>query len=523
MVELGSEQELLVGPLIMSVGLAFGYYFHVILTRIGSASDTKKATRILEDARQEADSLRREAKVSARDEVVRARENFEKETLERRKHLTLLDERLSERELNIDRRLSLLEKKEAQADARQHALEQREQELVAHRKELDDLIGQERTRLQEMAQMTVDEARKLLLRSLEQDVQTETGNLIRRKQEEAAEAADLKAREVIVAAIERYAGEVVGEVTSTVVVLPSEEMKGRIIGREGRNIRVLEQEFGCNVLVDETPKTVIISGYDPLRREIARRALELLIADGRIQPARIEEITAKVRDDMESLVRQAGEKAIYELGLTGVAPELVRTVGRLKFRHSYSQNVLQHAVEMAHLMGMMAADEGLDQQIARRVGLFHDLGKALDHSVEGGHAIIGADLLKKHGESPLVYNAVAAHHHEAEGMSPYAALASAADAITAARPGARADTTDLYLKRLNKLETIAGGYRGVKTAYAIQAGREVRVMVTPEKVNDSEAAQLARNIAKQISEEVKFPGQIRVTVIRETRCLEYAR
>jgi ribonuclease Y len=361
------------------------------------------------------------------------------------------------------------------------------------------------------------------MQQLEQDLQSESGNLIRRIQEDTKDRAEREARRIITMAIERYAGDQVNEMTTSTVTLPSDDMKGRIIGREGRNIRSFEAATGVNILIDDTPEVVVISGFDPLRREIARIALERLIEDGRIHPARIEEVVDKVQAEVEETIRHAGEEAIYDLGLQGVAPELVRTLGRLKFRHSYGQNVLKHSIEMGHLMGTMASELRLDSAQAKRIGLFHDIGKALDHKVEGGHAIIGADLLKRHGESAVVYNAVAAHHGEVEPESLYANLTIAADAITAARPGARSETTEIYLKRLEKLEEISNQFRGVEKSYAIQAGREIRVLVEPTKIDDNEAMQMARNISKQIEQELQYPGQIRVTVIRETRCVEYAK
>lgn len=371
--------------------------------------------------------------------------------------------------------------------------------------------------------MSQEEARKILMQQLETELKTEAGTLIRRCHEEARQTAEREARDIIITAIERYATDQINEVTTSTVALPNEDMKGRIIGREGRNIRALEAATGVNILIDDTPEVVVISGFDPLRREVARLSLEQLMTDGRIHPARIEEVVAKVKEEVDDTIRKAGEEALYGLGIQKVSPELVRTLGRLKFRHSFSQNVLQHSIEMANLMGLMAGELDLDQSIAKRVGIFHDIGKALDHQIEGGHAVIGADLLKRHGEAAVVYNAVAAHHAEVQAESPYAHLATAADAITAARPGARSETTEIYLKRLEKLEEIANSYRGVAKSYAMQAGREIRVMVEPSKIDDHEAIQMARNISKQVEQEVQYPGQIKVLVIRETRSIEYAR
>jgi ribonuclease Y len=377
-------------------------------------------------------------------------------------------------------------------------------------------------KIEKVADLSREDARKKLLRNLKDDMKSECNSIIRHITNDAKAQGEKQARKIISLAIERYAAEQVNDITTSSVSLPNDDMKGRIIGREGRNIRSIEAETGCNILIDETPEVVVISCFDPLRREIARISMERLIADGRIHPARIEEITAKVKEEIEIAIREAGEEAVYDLKLQGVPPELVRTLGRLKFRHSFSQNVLKHSIEMGHIMGIMAAELGLDQDLAKRIGLFHDIGKALDHAVEGSHAIIGANLLKKHGEKQVVCNAVAAHHEEVEGQSVYATLASAADAITAARPGARSETTDLYLKRLEKLEKIAMGFRGVTKCYAIHAGRELRVLVEPAKIDDHEALQMARNISKQIQEHVKYPGKIKVAVIRETRCVEYA-
>ncbi len=505
------------------VGIACGYYVHAILTRLAIAQSVRGAQITLEDAKREAEAMRKEAKLQARDEVIKAREAFENDVKSRRQELLALEERVAARETNLDRKVSMLDKKELSVDEKLNELEKQKEGLKSREKEIDNQVVQQREKLQQIAAMSQEDAKKVLMHQVEEDLRFETGALIRRMQDEAKENSEKDARRIITMAIERYAADQVGEITTSTVNLPNDEMKGRIIGREGRNIRALEAATGVNILIDDTPEVVVISGFDPMRREIARLTLERLMSDGRIHPARIEEVVTKVKEELDETVMAAGEAAIYELGLQSVAPELVRTLGRLKYRHSFAQNVLRHSIEMAHLMGLMAPELGLDPAIAKRVGLFHDIGKALDHQVEGSHAVIGADLLRKHGEPAVVFNAVAAHHGEVEAESLYAMLATAADAMTASRPGARSETTEIYLKRLEKLEAIANSFRGVEKSYAMQAGREVRVVVEPGKIDDNEAMQMARNIAKQVEQELEYPGQIRVVVVRETRCVEYAR
>ncbi|MBU0678224.1 MAG: ribonuclease Y [Verrucomicrobia bacterium] len=500
-----------------------GYLAHSIFSRIKRVSAESSSRRILEDAKRDAEVTLKEAKLQAKDEVIRAREAFEGETKSRRHELLALDERITQRETNLDRKLTMLDKKEQTLDAKLEAVAEKDQQIVEKQKELHNLIEAEKAKIQEIAHMSEEDARRLIMERMEVELRDEGGAMIRRVQEETQEQAEREARRIITMAIERYAAAQASDITTTAVALPNDEMKGRIIGREGRNIRSIEAETGVDILIDDTPEVVVVSSFDPLRREIARQSLERLIADGRIHPARIEEVVTKVKEETDEAIRVAGEEAIYELGLRSVAPELVRTLGRLKFRHSFSQNVLKHSVEMAHLMGMMAAELGLDPMIAKRVGIFHDLGKALDHQIEGSHAIIGADLLKRHNEDPVVINAVAAHHGEVEPESLYATLATAADAMTASRPGARSETTEIYLKRLEKLEEIATRFRGVEKCFAIQAGREIRVIVEPSKIDDNEAMQMARNISKQVEQELEYPGQIKVTVVRETRCIEYAK
>ncbi len=506
-----------------AIALAAGYGAHAVRTRLKSAAAQKNARQMLEDAKRESETILREAKLQAKDEYIRLREKFEEETRTRRQELLGQEERVTQRETNLDRKLAMLDKKESGLDEKLEELQGQRNTLDRKAEELDRLIKEQQQKIQEVAAMGQDEARNILMTRLEEDLRNESGALIRRIQEETHENAEREARRIITMAVERYAADQVNDITTSSVALPSDEMKGRIIGKEGRNIRALEAATGVNIMIDDTPELVVISGFDPLRRELAKTSLERLISDGRINPARIEEVVAKVQTEIDDAPREAGEEAIYTLGLRSVAPEIVRTLGRLKFRHSYSQNVLKHSIEVGHLMGLLAGEMDLDIDLAKRIGLFHDIGKALDHQVEGSHAIIGADLLKRHGEAQIVYNAVAAHHGDVEGESVYAPLTTAADAMTASRPGARSETTEIYIQRLEKLEEIASGFRGVVKSFAIQAGREIRVLVEPSKIDDNEAMQMARNISKQIEQELQYPGQIKVTVVRETRCIEYAR
>lgn len=504
-------------------GIVIGYGGHAVTTRLKTVYALRNAKQVTDDARRESEALLREAKLQAKSELIKMHEQFEVESRTRRQELMAYEERVTQRETSLDRKLELLDKRDEALEAKLQSVEQQKLSLEERSQELENLFETERARIQEISDMSPEQARVLLMEKLEEDLAGEMGALIRRRSQEAETDAEQEARRIITLAVERYAADQVNDITISTVSLPNDEMKGRIIGKEGRNIRSLEAATGVNFLIDDTPEVVVISGFDPLRREIARISLERLISDGRINPARIEEVVEKVESEIDETTRKAGEDAVYELGLRSVAPEVVRTLGRLKFRHSYSQNVLQHSIEVGHLMGNMAGELGLDVQLARRIGLFHDIGKALDHQMEGGHAMIGADLLKRNGEARIVYNAVAAHHHDTEGESVYVPLVIAADAMTASRPGARTETTDLYVQRLEKLETIANSFRGVVKSFAIQAGREIRVIVEPSKIDDNEAMQMARNISKQIEHELKYPGQIKVTVVRETRCVEYAK
>lgn len=505
------------------LGGGLGYALHSIISRLRTGHAQRHAGTLLDNARRESEVLLREAKVQAKDEVLRAREEFEKEIWSRRQELRAVEERLVQRESTLDRKIESLDRKEHSVDQKLQQVEAEQQVLAEKEEALNRALGEVAQRLQEVSGLSREEASAQLLRRLEDELKDEAAATIRRIQQDTAETAEREARGIIALAIERYAADQVNDMTTSTVVLPSDDMKGRIIGREGRNIRAFEAATGVNVLIDDTPEVVVVSAFDPLRREVARQALERLVADGRIHPTRIEEVVAKVRSEVDELVRSAGEEAVYELGLQRLDPEVVQMVGRLRFRHSYGQNVLKHSLEMAHLMAMMASELHLEPATAKRCGLLHDLGKAMDHDVEGSHALIGADFLRKHGEAPLIVNAVAAHHNEVEAESVYAVLVKAADAITAARPGARQENTEIYLKRLEKLEEIAGHFRGVDKCYAIQAGREIRVLVEPSEIDDGEALQMARNISKQIESELDYPGQIKVTVVRETRCVEYAK
>jgi len=509
---------------IVSLGfLVLGFFFHAYLTKTNAVAASKQAKAILAEANKESHVIRREAKVQAKDAVLRARENAEKETTNQRREILDLEKRVVEREKNLTRKLEMLNNKELELAGRMTDIGDQKAELHDKKRELEKLIEEETRRVEQTAALSKPEARNIIMKRMEEELQGEANALVRHVQKDAQEEARKKAREVIATAIQRFAGETVSDLTTSSVPLESDDIKGRIIGREGRNIKSFEAETGVNVLIDETPEVVVLSSYDPIRREVARVALLRLIEDGRIHPARIEETVAHVRKEIDETTRQAGEDALFELGLTGVAPELVQVLGRLKFRTSYKQNMLDHSIEAAHLMALMAGELGLDPKIAKRVGIFHDIGKALDHEAEGGHAVIGANLLRKHGEDRLVWNAVGSHHEDMERESIYAVLCDAADAITAARPGARSETTDLYLQRLEQIEKIANQHAGVKSSYAVQAGREVRIMVEPTKFNDHGASLLAKNIAKEIGRTVKIPGTVRVTVIRETRCVEYAK
>ncbi len=500
-------------------GFVGGYVVKLYIDR----QALKTAESVTTSAKREAETIIKEAKVSAKEEILKAREDFEGSTKERRQELQKLEQRLDNRETNIERKADLLETRSQDIDKREKSVRELEEDAKSEAVRLKELIAQEMTELERIGSLTQSEARQQLMDRLRNDLESEQGALIRRFHEETSQRLNNEAQEIMVNAMQRYAGDCAYERTTSTIPLPNDEMKGRIIGREGRNIRTIEAASGVSVLIDDTPEAVVISCFDPIRREIARVALERLVADGRIHPTRIEDMIEKVTKEIDDEIMKAGQEAIDELGITNVKQNLVRLLGRLKYRYSYSQNVLKHSVECAYLMGTVAAQLGLDEQKARRAGLFHDIGKAVDHEVEGPHAAIGADLLKRNGEDDEVVNSVAAHHEDEEAQSLLAVLARIADTLSASRPGARSETTELYLKRIEQLETIGSEVEGVENCYAIQAGRELRVIVQPSDIDENRAAVIARDIAGRIEKEMRYPGQVKVTVIRETRSVEYAK
>lgn len=504
-------------------GFVVGTVLFWIISKSRRDSAVSEAAQIRDEAKKEAEHLLREAKVSAKAEVLKLREEFDGETKERRRELNKLEQRLDAREENLDKKFDLLDSRYDLMEKKEKELEQTRERIDQKESDLKGKIDQQIIELQKIAELDKETAKQMLFKKLEQELRHEAGLLIRNVQDETKEKSEKEVQNILVSAIQRYASECTYERTAATIPLPGDEMKGRIIGRDGRNIRSLEAATGVNILIDDTPEAVVISCFDPVRKEIGRIVLERLISDGRIHPTRVEELTKKVTKEVEKDIMNAGGTAVLDIGIQGISPQLIRLLGRLKYRYSFSQNVLKHSMECAYFMGMIAAELGLDENKARRAGLLHDIGKAVDHEVEGSHAAIGADILRRNGEDPDVINAVAAHHGEVEPTSPYAILVNACDTLSASRPGARSETTELYLKRLSQLEEIANSFDGVESCFALQAGREIRVIVEPDKISDEEAQYVAREIGQRIEKEMNYPGKILVTVIRETRAIDYAK
>ena len=482
--------------------------------KIGNADD--KAREIIDEALKTAEAKKREGLLEVKEESIRTKNELDREIKERRAEVTRYERRVQQKEENIDKKTDAIEKKEAY-------LAKREEEMRKQKEEISRLNEQRVQELERISGLTSDQAKEYLLKIVEDDVKHESAKMIKVMEHRAKEEADKKAKEYVVNAIQKCAADHVSEATISVVQLPSDEMKGRIIGREGRNIRTLETLTGVDLIIDDTPEAVVLSGFDPIRREVARIALEKLIVDGRIHPARIEEMVEKAQREVETMIKEEGEAAVLEVGVHGIHPELVRLLGKMKFRTSYGQNALKHSIEVAHLSGLLAAELGLDVRLAKRAGLLHDIGKAVDHEMEGSHIQLGAELCRKYKESATVINAVESHHGDVEPTSLIACIVQAADTISAARPGARRETLETYTSRLKQLEDISNNFKGVDKSFAIQAGREVRVMVVPEQISDADMVLLARDISKQIEAELEYPGQIKVNVIRESRVTDYAK
>ena len=483
----------------------------------------KIGKKILEDAKKEADVLIREASIHAKDAAIQAKNELEQEIKTRRIELQNVEKRLSQKESNLDKKIDLIDKKEDELSKKERDLTGKQSNLDNKIKEYENILIKEREKLENISGLTAEEAKKILMQLMEDEARYEALKICKKIEEEAREKADKKAKEIIALSIQRYAGDYVGEDTVSTVTLPNEEMKGRIIGREGRNIRALEAATGVDIIIDDTPEAVILSCFNPIRREVARISIERLISDGRIHPARIEEIVSKVAEEMEDKIKESGEQAIFDLGVHNVHPELIKILGRLKFRSSYAQNVYQHSVEVAFICGIIASELKMNVKEAKRAGLLHDIGKAVDHEIEGSHAAIGADLAKKYGESDRIVHSIQAHHEDVPTTSILDVIVQAADALSGARPGARREMLETYVKRLEELERIANSFNGVDKSYAIQAGREIRIVVSSDKVNDEQTYVISRDIAKKIETELSYPGQIKIVVIRETRAVEYAK
>ena len=500
----------------LAIGIPVGMTIRKKVAESKIEGAEKEAKRLVELAKIEAENLKKEEIFKAKEEIMNARTELDQEIKERRGEIQKQESRIIQKEENLEKRADNFEKKERELEREEVALKEKE-------KELEELHEKQMEVLQQVAKLTQEEAKVQLLKAVEQEITTEKATLIRELEQKSKEEAGKNAREVISYAIQKCAADHSAETTVSIVALPSDDIKGRIIGREGRNIKALETATGIDLIIDDTPEAVILSGFDPLRREVARIALEKLIDDGRIHPAKIEEMVEKAKEELSETIKEEGERAVLESGVIGLNPELVKLIGKLKYRTSYGQNVLNHSIEVSNLARIMAEELGLDPKLARRAGLLHDIGKALDHDMEGTHVQIGVDILKKFKENPLVINAVEAHHGDVEPQTLEAVLVQAADAISASRPGARRETLEAYIKRLENLESIADSFDGVEKSFAIQAGREIRIIVKPEKISDDQMTLLARDVAKKIEEEMDYPGQIKVNVVRETRVVDYAK
>lgn len=499
---------------VLTYFITTAYHKNVANAKIGNAED--RAREIIDEAVKTAETKKREAMLEAKEESIRVKNDLDKEVKERRAEIQRSERRVVQKEENLDKKLESIERREAGFAAK-------EEEINKQKAQIAKLNEERLQELERISGLTSEQAKEYLLKTVEEDVKLDTAKLIKEMENKAKEEADKKAKDYVVTAIQKCAADHVAETTISVVQLPNDEMKGRIIGREGRNIRTLETMTGVDLIIDDTPEAVILSGFDPIRREVARIALEKLIVDGRIHPARIEEMVEKAQKEVETMIREEGEAATLEVGVHGIHPELVRLLGRMKFRTSYGQNALKHSIEVAQLSGLLAAEIGVDVRTAKRAGLLHDIGKSVDHDMEGSHIQIGVDLCRKYKESLIIINAVEAHHGDVEPESLIACIVQAADTISAARPGARRETLDTYTNRLKQLEDISNGFKGVEKSFAIQAGREIRIMVVPEQISDADMVLLARDIAKQIESELEYPGQIKVNVIRESRVTDFAK
>ena len=500
----------------LAIGILIGMVYRkkVAESKLGSAE--QEAKRLVDLAKIEAENLKKEEIIKAKEEIMNSRKELDQEIKERRGEVQKQEARMIQKEESLDRRSDNFEKKEQDLEKRMQDVEKRKQDV-------ESLYDEQIAKLQEIAALTKEEAKEKLLKEVEKDIVTEKATMIRESEQKAKEEATKNAKELLTYAIQKCAADHSQETTVSIVALPNDDMKGRIIGREGRNIKALETLTGVDLIIDDTPEAVVLSGFDPLRREVAKIALEKLIDDGRIHPAKIEEMVEKAKQEVEETIKSEGERAVLETGVIGLHPDLVKLIGKLKYRTSYGQNVLNHSIEVSNLARIMADELGLDQKIARRAGLLHDIGKALDHDMEGTHVEIGVEILKKYKENPIVINAVEAHHGDVEPQSMEAVLVQAADAISASRPGARRETLEAYIKRLQNLEEIADSFEGVEKSFAIQAGREVRILVKPDKISDDQMTILARDVAKRVENEMDYPGQIKVNVIRETRVVDYAK